>query len=350
MILKSPQQVLLVHLNLLLILCTVNSTQVTLNPGSSFSSLLSTKMTLYLLASTLMATQHFWAASETLSSSQLDISCADCSSSPKDRVTENWWDMWSKLWVQLHRWNCRRVQVSSFPTLTVTSLCVIWDPLFSLLFSVFLWCTDVLQKHNCARTETQNLFFTPQKTEAAFHFVSALCLTTSVQIKSHIKINKLLYTTNTGSLYLVQCDAETYCRELFKGDHAMGLVLYNSLFIIHLIVGLSINVFLFTFRFLINYKTQRYMRHIVNHADYVELLLLQSALSYCDVTTKAPRLATRVYSATVLEVDGRSVIYEILGLACGMQTTNASVTSARFSCEDSRCCCTGRYTDTPCTP
>lgn len=216
-----------------------------------------------------------------------------------------------------------------------------------LSISVMHWC--ITETQLCQDGDTKP-FFTPQKTEAAFHFVSALCLTTSVQIKSHIKINKLLYTTNTGCLYLVQCDAETYCRELFKGDHAMGLVLYNSLFIIHMIVGLSINVFLFTFRFLINYKTQRYMRHIVNHIDYVEPLLLHSALSYCDVTTKAPRLATRVYSATVLEVDGRSVIYEILGLACGMQTTNASVTSARFSCEDSRCCCTGRYTDTPCTP
>lgn len=345
MILKSPQQVLLVHLNLLLILCTVNSTQVTLNPGSSFSSLLSTKMTLYLLASTLMATQHFWAASETLSSSQLDISCADCSSSPKDRVTENWWDMWSKLWVQLHRWNCRRVQVSSFPTLTVTSLCVIWDPLFSLLFSVFLWCTDVLQKHNCARTETQNLFL-PHRKQKLLFTLCQLCawqhlFRSKVTLKSInccILLTQAVYTWSSVMLRLI---VESCLKDL---------VLYNSLFIIHLIVGLSINVFLFTFRFLINYKTQRYMRHIVNHADYVELLLLQSALSYCDVTTKAPRLATRVYSATVLEVDGRSVIYEILGLACGMQTTNASVTSARFSCEDSRCCCTGRYTDTPCTP
>ena len=38
----------------------------------------------YLLASTLIATQQFCAASETLSSSQLDINCADCSSSPEN--------------------------------------------------------------------------------------------------------------------------------------------------------------------------------------------------------------------------------------------------------------------------
>ena len=37
---------------------------------------------MYLLASTLMATQLLRVASDTLSSSQLDISCADCSSSP----------------------------------------------------------------------------------------------------------------------------------------------------------------------------------------------------------------------------------------------------------------------------
>lgn len=44
----------------------------------------------YLLASTLMATQELCAASETLSSSQLDTRCADCSSSPvsRDRVSE----------------------------------------------------------------------------------------------------------------------------------------------------------------------------------------------------------------------------------------------------------------------
>lgn len=40
---------------------------------------------MYLLASTLMATQQFSAASDTLSSSQLVMSCADCSSSPENR-------------------------------------------------------------------------------------------------------------------------------------------------------------------------------------------------------------------------------------------------------------------------
>lgn len=337
MILKSPQQVLLVNFNLLLILCTVNSPQVTLNHGSSFISLLSTKMTLYLLASTLMATQHFWAASETLSSSQLDISCADCSSSPEDRVTGNWWDMWSKLWVQLHWWNCKRsaslIFSNSYSNVPVNLGTTFLSSVLSV--SVMHWCITETTvpgwRHN-----TRDFY--PTENKSCCHFVSASCSTTSVQIKSHIKINTLLYTT------------ETYCRELFKGDHAMGLVLYNSLFIIHMIVSLSINVFLFPSRFLINYKTRRYMRHIVNHADYAELLLLHTALSYCDVTTKALRLATWMYSATVLEVDGLSVIYEILGLACGTQTSNASVTSARFSCEDSRCCCTGRYTDRPCTP
>lgn len=39
----------------------------------------------YLLAGTLMATQQLLAASDTCSSSQLDISCADCSSSPEER-------------------------------------------------------------------------------------------------------------------------------------------------------------------------------------------------------------------------------------------------------------------------
>lgn len=39
----------------------------------------------YLLASTLMVTQQFFASSDTLSSSQLAISCPDRSSVPEDR-------------------------------------------------------------------------------------------------------------------------------------------------------------------------------------------------------------------------------------------------------------------------